>query len=61
MRRPPHIQLLLSSVVVLCCAAFAYVAKINGLSDFAVACGTTVVGAVVLGVLWRRLPDDAGG
>jgi hypothetical protein len=61
MRRRPHIQILLSSAVVLCCAAFAYLAKTSGLSDFAVACGTTVVGAVVLGVLWRRLPDDPGG
>lgn len=58
MKRRPGAQASLSSAVILCCAAFAVFAKRHGFSDFAVALGTTVLGAVVLGCLWRILPQD---
>jgi hypothetical protein len=60
MRRRSRVQALRSSALILCCASFAYLAKTSGFSDLAVVSGTTVIGAVVLGCLWRWMPDDSG-
>lgn len=58
MKRRQRVRASVSSAVILCCAAFAYLAKTGGLSDPAIVVGTTVLGAVVLGCLWRALPDE---
>lgn len=58
MKRRQRFRASMSSAVILCCAAFAYFAKISGFSDLALVVGTTVLGALVLGFLWRAMPDD---
>lgn len=54
-------QALLLLLVVVACALFAFYARINGLSDNAVAIGATVISAVTLGYFWRRQSSDDNG
>ena len=58
MRRRRASQATLSLGIVLCCALFAYYARINGLSDAMIAFGATVISAVLLGYFWRRRNND---
>jgi hypothetical protein len=54
MRKRSSIQALRSVVLVVTCAAYAYVAQINGISDFGRAVGVMLISAIVLGYFWRR-------
>ncbi len=44
----------MSLVLILSTATYAYIAQINGLSDFGLAAGVTIISALVLGFFWRR-------
>jgi len=54
MRKRSSVQALLSLVLILSAATYAYIAQINGFSDFGLAVGVTIISAIVLGVFWRR-------
>ncbi|MFM8586366.1 MAG: hypothetical protein ACKOBU_07960 [Gammaproteobacteria bacterium] len=54
MRKRSSVQALLSLVLILSSATYAYIAQINGFSDFALAVGATIISALVLGYFWRR-------
>jgi len=54
MRKRSSVQALLSLVLILSTATYAYIAQINGLSDFGLAAGVTIISALVLGFFWRR-------
>ena len=54
MRKRSSVQALLSLVLILSTATYAYIAQISGLSDFGLAAGVTIISALVLGFFWRR-------
>ncbi|MBM4192496.1 MAG: hypothetical protein FJ196_05520 [Gammaproteobacteria bacterium] len=59
MRTHSSVQTLLSLVLILSSATYAYIAQINGFSGFALAAGATIISALVLGYFWRR-PSKGG-
>lgn len=54
MKKRSSVQALLSLVLIVSAATYAYIAQINGFSDFALAAGATIISALVLGYFWRR-------